>query len=159
MTCCTEIADSNLSNQMRTMQYSIQTVTREEAIETIELKIQQIAPASQLTNDIWQFWVDKFVSDVLDYCHREDFPKAMIYACIDLILKRMADAEAGAATLDEEGVAALPLSAIKMDDTTFNFDTSYVHKTSTTDNVGLLSDLDFDSIKPKLNLYRKAVSR
>lgn len=159
MTCCIEIADLNLSNQTQITPHQIQTVTREEAIKIIELKIQQIAPASQLTSDVWQFWVEKFVADVLDYCHREDFPKALIYTSVDLILKRMSDAEAGAATLDEEGVAALPLSAIKMDDTTFNFDTSYAHKNSTTDNAGLLSDLDFDSIKPKLNLYRKVMSR
>ena len=133
------------------------TMTRERAIEVIKQKIQLIAPERQLTSDIWQFWVEKLVFDVLDYCHRKDFPEALIYTCVDLILKRLADAEAAAP--DESGAVALPLSEIKMDDTSFKFDTEFAAKTIASDNVGLLSDLDFDSIKPRLNLYRKVVSR
>ena len=133
------------------------TMTRERAIEVIKQKIQLIAPERQLTSDIWQFWVEKLVFDVLDYCHRKDFPEALIYTCVDLILKRLADEEAAAP--DESGAVALPLSEIKMDDTSFKFDTEFAAKTIASDNVGLLSDLDFDSIKPRLNLYRKVVSR
>ena len=103
-------------------------------------------------------WIEKLVLDILDYCHRTDFPEALIYTCVDLILKRLNDSELAAEDSDTS-VAALPLSEIKEDDTSYKFDTSFAVKTTATDNVGLLSDLDFDSIKPRLNLYRKVVSR
>ena len=129
-------------------------LTREEAVETIKQKIQWIATENQLTNSVWQFWVEKLVLDVLDYCHRRDFPEALIYTCVDLILKRMSDLET-AADYNENG---LPLSEIKMDDTSFKFNTGSIKLVTTSGNAGLLSDLDFDSIKPRLNLYRKLVS-
>lgn len=144
MKCCTEITD--LSRSM----------TREKAIEIISKKIQQTAPPNLLTNEIWQFWVEKLVFDVLDYCQRKNFPEALIYTCVELILKRMADA---ATDETETDIATLPLSEIKMDDTSFKFDTEFAAKTVAPNNVGLLSDLDFESIKPRLNLYRKVVSR
>lgn len=98
------------------------------------------------------------VLDILDYCHRDDFPDALVYSCVDLILKRLSDAET---VVEDENsdTTVLPLSKIKMDDTEFSFYTGAIKSTTAPDNVGLLSDLDFDSIKPKLNLYRKLVSR
>ena len=131
-------------------------MTREEAISAILQKILQLKPLMTARSNEIQFWIEKLVVDVLAYCHRKDFPEALIYTCVDLILKRITDREA--ATPDEEGVVALPLSEIKMDDTSFKFDTNFSAKTATTDNVGLLSDSDFDSIKSKLNLYRRLVS-
>lgn len=151
MKCCTEISDLSRSKQIMTM-------TRERAIEVIKQKIQLIAPERQLTSDIWQFWVEKLVFDVLDYCHRDDFPDALIYTCVDLVLKRLSDAEAAAENIESD-TTVLPLSEIKMDDTSFKFYTGSIKSTTAPDNVGLLSDLDFDSIKPRLNLYRKVVSR
>lgn len=147
MKCCTVTPDSNLSKR-------IVTLTKDEAIETIREKIQLIAQSSQLTNDIWQFWIEKLVFDVLDYCHRADFPEALIYTCVDLILKRLNDFET-AADYAENG---LPLSEIQMDDTSFKFNTGVTKTITNPDNAGLLSDTDFDSIKPRLNLYRKPVS-
>lgn len=134
-------------------------MTRAEAIESISQKIQLTAPQRQLTNNLWLFWVEKLVIDVLDYCHRKDFPEALIYTCVDLILKRLSDYETAADNVDSDTAAvSLPLSEIKEDETSYKFDTSFAIKTAATDNVGLLSDLDFDSIKPRLNLYRKPVS-
>lgn len=134
-------------------------MTRAEAIESISQKIQLTAPQRQLTNNLWLFWVEKLVIDVLDYCHRKDFPEALIYTCVDLILKRLSDYETAADSVDSDTAAvSLPLSEIKEDETSYKFDTSFAIKTAATDNVGLLSDLDFDSIKPRLNLYRKPVS-
>ena len=134
-------------------------LTRAEAVETISQKIQLTAPRRQLESNIWSLWVEKLVIDILDYCHRKDFPEALIYTCVDLILKRLADYEMTADNFDSDTAVVLPpLSEIKQDDTSYKFDTSLAIKTTATDNVGLLSDLDFDSIKPRLNLYRKLVS-
>lgn len=125
-------------------------MTKEQAIAAIFQKIQLLKPIQTLKPEELEFWIEKLVLDVLDYCHRKDFPEALIYACVDLILKRLSDTEMAA---DYEGS---PLSEIKEDDTTYKFDNI---KTTAADNVGLLSDADFYSIKPKLNLYRKVVSR
>ena len=136
-------------------------MTRAEAIEMISQKIQLTAPQRQLTltNNRWIFWVEKLVIDILDYCHRKDFPEALIYTCVDLILKRLADYEMAADNVDSDPVVVLsPLSEIKEDETSYKFDTDFAIKTTATDNVGLLSDLDFDTIKQRLNLYRKPVS-
>ena len=135
-------------------------LTRAEAIETISQKIQLTAPQRQLASNIWQFWIEKLVIDILDYCHRKDFPEALIYTCVDLILKRLSDMERAAENTDSDTavISLPPLSEIKQDDTSYKFDTSLAIKTTTADNIGLLSDLDFDSIKPRLNLYRKLVS-
>ena len=88
---------------------------------------------------------------------RKDFPEALIYTCADLILKRLADFEMVSGDSDT-AVVALPISEIKQDETSYKFSTDFAVKTTATDNVGLLADLDFDSIKAKLNLYRKLVS-
>lgn len=134
-------------------------MTKEQAIATINQKIQLTAPQRQLQSNFWIFWTEKLVLDILDYCHRKDFPEALIYTCVDLILKRLSDYEMAANGDSDTAVISLPpLSEIKEDDTSYKFDTSLAIKTAATDNVGLLSDLDFDSIKPKLNLYRKPVS-
>lgn len=136
-------------------------MTRAEAVEMISQKIHLIAPQRQLalTNNRWVFWVEKLVIDILDYCHRNDFPEALIYTCVDLVLKRLSDYEMAADNVDSNtAVISLPLSEIKEDETSYKFDTNFAIKTTATDNIGLLSDLDFDSIKPKLNLYRKPVS-
>lgn len=132
-------------------------LTKEQAVAEILQKILQLRPSAETKSNEIQFWTEKLVFDVLDYCHRKDFPEALIYTCADLILKRLADCEMVSGDSDT-AVAALPLSEIKQDDTSYKFDTSLAIKTTAADNVGLLADLDFDSIKPRLNLYRKLVS-
>jgi len=95
--------------------------------------------------------MEKLVDEILDYCHRDDFPEALVYTVVDLIRKRLSDE-------DEEsdhdlGIKARgPLSSVKMDDTEFKFAVSNVNAS------GVLSDLDFESIKTKLNKYRRVVS-
>lgn len=133
-------------------------LSAEEATIRITSKLTTLEQTRELNKELLQFWVEKLVLDVLDYCHRTDFPDALIYTCVDLIRKRLADMDE-AAGLSENEKANLPLSEIKMDDTQFKFSTDLVVKTTAPDNIGLLSDLDFDSIKPRLNLYRRVVSK
>lgn len=129
-------------------------LSAEEAITLITSRVVQLEPERQLNKNLLQFWVEKLTFDILDYCHRRDFPYALIYTCVDLIRKRIDDSEEAA-----EETSTLPLSEIKMDDTQFKFDTAFALKKTAPDNAGLLSDLDFDTIKPKLNRYRKLVSK
>lgn len=123
---------------------------RQAAVTAITEKVQLLESERQLKSDLLTFYIEKLVMDILDYCHRDDFPDALIYTAVDLIRKRLAD-EDSKTTEELPGVRG-PLSAVKMDDTEFHFAVNNV------DATGCLSDLDFDSIKPKLNLYRKAVS-
>lgn len=129
-------------------------LSAEEATIRITSKLTSLEQTRELNKELLQFWVEKLVLDVLDYCHCTDFPDALIYTCVDLLRKRLADMDEAAGE-----TVTLPLSEIKMDDTSFKFSTDLIVKTTAPDNIGLLSDLDFDSIKPRLNLYRRVVSR
>lgn len=96
-----------------------------------------------------EFYVTKFVEDVLAYCHRCDFPEPLIYTAVELIMKRFKDEIS--ATESDIGTNA-PLSEIKMDDTSFKFAVASV------DLSAIASEQLFNSLKNKLNLYRKVVS-
>lgn len=126
----------------------IKTLPSDEATQKITELIQNLQNAENLPNEnLIKFRVEKFVNDVLDYCHREDFPETLIYSAVDLLNKNFADESADSDT----GITA-PISEIKQDDVSFKFAVSNVN------SAGVASDSDFDSIKPKLNLYRKVVS-
>ena len=126
----------------------IKTLPSDEATQKITELIQNLQDAENLPNEnLIKFRVEKFVNDVLDYCHREDFPETLIYSAVDLLNKNFADESAGSDT----GITA-PISEIKQDDVSFKFAVNNVN------SAGVASDSDFDSIKPKLNLYRKVVS-
>lgn len=123
---------------------------QQEAIQTILEKLKLLRGAENLNEVQATFATEKLVLDILDYCHREDFPVALVYTAVDLVGKRLDDLQADS---EEDGISARgPLSGLKMDDTEFTFAVSNVSAT------GVLSDYDFDSIKSKLNLYRKVVS-
>ena len=119
-----------------------------QAVEKITQIVQNLYPNTENLNETrLKFYVEKLVSDILDYCHREDFPETLIYTAVELILKRLNDE-----TENELTGSTAPISEVKMDDTSFKFAVNNV------DLTGCLSDLDFASIKPKLNLYRRVVS-
>lgn len=104
-------------------------------VETAKVLMQD---GSTLNDAQYGIYAAKLVGDVLDYCHRDDFPKALVYTCADLLVKRVNDAAD-----DTKG-----LKSIKMDDTQFDF----AHGDVTAGNQ---ADADFETIRPKLNLYRK----
>ena len=123
---------------------------RQEAVTAVAEKVQLLESGRQLKADMLTFYIENLVTDILDYCHRDDFPDALVYTVVDLIRKRLSDEDSKTAA-ELQGIRG-PLSSVKMDDTEFSFAVNGV------DATGCLSDLDFDSIKPKLNLYRKVVS-
>lgn len=126
-------------------------MTQAEAVTTITEKVILLESSRELKSDLLAFYVEKLTGDILDYCHRtvEDFPDNLVYTVVDLIRKRLADEDSS--SNDFAGIRG-PLNKIKQDDTEFGFAVANV------DATGCLSDLDFNSIKPKLNLYRKVVS-
>lgn len=80
------------------------------------------------------------VGYVLDYCHREDFPEALILTGATLIGSWLDDAANG-------GRSAL--KSIKQDDTEFQFAVSDMA------SIGSTMDADLEALRPKLNLYRR----
>lgn len=104
-------------------------------VETAKVLLQD---GSTLNDAQYGIYAKKLVADVLDYCHRDDFPAALVYTCADLLVKWADDASS-----ETKG-----LKSVKMDDTEFQF-------TTATDTAGTQADADFETIRPKLNLYRK----
>lgn len=117
-------------------------MTPAEAVADITAKIKTIRGDTKIDEAVLSIYVEKLVSDILDYCHRDDFPHALTFTCVDLINKRINDEQMVA-----EG--ATQLKSIEAGDTKFEFNVAAAISS------GVLNDLDFDSIKPKLNLYRK----
>lgn len=126
---------------------------QQEAVQAILEKLKLLRGAENLNEAQATFATEKLVMDILDYCHREDFPVALVYTAVDLVGKRLDDLQSSADEAEEGDIPTRgPLSSIKMDDTEFSFAVNSVSAS------GVLSDYDFDSIKAKLNLYRRAVS-
>ena len=117
-------------------------MTPTEAVADIIAKVKTIRGNTEIDEAVLGIYVEKLVNDVLDYCHRHDFPRALTFTCMDLINKRIGDEQTAA-----EGAAQL--KSIEAGDTKFEFNVAAAI------SPGVLNDLDFDSIKPKLNLYRK----
>lgn len=87
-------------------------------------------------------FAEKFVLDCLDYCHRTNFPRTLIYTAAELSVKYIKDKHA-----DSHG----PLKSLKENDVEFEWAVTDVSP------IGCISEKDFESIRPKLNLYRKVV--
>lgn len=124
---------------------------KQEAVQAITEKVRLLESKRTLDEGLLAFYVEKLVADILAYCCRKDFPEPLVYSAVDLIRKRLADEDT--ATGDTGGIPSnAPLASVKMDDTEFKFAVSNI------DPTGCLADLDFATLKPKLNRWRKVVS-
>ena len=124
---------------------------KQETIREIATKVRLLESKRTLDEGLLAFYVEKLVADILAYCCRKDFPEPLVYSAVDLIRKRLADEDT--ATGDTGGIPSnAPLASVKMDDTEFKFAVSNI------DPTGCLADLDFATLKPKLNSWRKVVS-
>ncbi len=99
----------------------MQYLTPEEAKATI-LKYIRGEPDEML--------VDKYINQILDYCHRDNFPQALTYVVAELINNSATD--------------DAPLKSLKSGDVQFDF-------AITTHDTAL------DTVRSQLNLYRKVV--
>lgn len=119
-------------------------IESEEAVKRIVQMAKLLLDEAEESRDaIYRLYAKKLVGDVLDYCHRDDFPAALIYTCADLFVQRI--------TQDRDDTKGL--KRVRMDDTEFEFDTN----TAASSAAGTLSDFNFSSIRGKMNLYRKVV--
>lgn len=114
-------------------------ITADEAvaklIETAETLRGQLAAESAA-----EIYARHIVGYVLDYCHRNDFPEALILTGATLI---------GAWLDDVANGGRSALKSIKQNDTEFQF------AVADTASAGSTMDADLEALRPKLNLYRR----
>lgn len=87
-----------------------------------------------------EIYARHIVGYVLDYCHRSDFPEALILTGATLIGTWLDDAANGGRSV---------LKSIKQNDTEFQF------AVADTASTGSTMDTDLEVLRPKLNLYRR----
>ena len=92
--------------------------------------------------DFLALFAEKFVLDCMDYCHRTNFPRTLVYTAAELAVKYIKDKH-----IDSHG----PLKSLKENDVEFTWAVTDVSP------IGCISEQDFESIRSKLNLYRKVV--
>jgi hypothetical protein len=117
-------------------------ISVETAIEQIVDKVKISADVEDIT-PLQQLQIEQFVYDIVDYCHRDDFPTTLVLTVANLIAMHF--------ITEPEQMGTGPLKALEENDTRFEF---AVADTDTTD---LLSNQLFGKIRPKLHLYRKLV--
>ena len=71
-------------------------MTPAEAVADITAKIKTIRGDTEIDEVVLSIYVEKLVTDILDYCHRHDFPRALTFTCMDLINKRIDDEQTAA---------------------------------------------------------------
>lgn len=129
-------------------------MNKEDAIQEIMTQLTELAEESGSDTAVYiigherllNFQVSKFVEDVLVYCNRRDFPKPLIYTAVEMLNERISSKLA-------TSQSQAPLSEVKMDDVTFKWNYAAINLAS------VFSEELFNSITPKLNLYRKVKSR
>lgn len=114
-------------------------ITPDDAVKDI-VKKAKLLNHDPPADDILNLYAEKFVADVLDYCNREDFPAALTFTAAEMVNKWASNAS-------NENDA--PLKSIKHNDTEFQFAVDNMP------SVGSSIESDFESIKSKLNMYRK----
>ena len=116
---------------------------------SVETAIEQIVDKVKISADVedimplQQLQIEQFVYDIVDYCHRDDFPTTLVRTVANLRARHF--------ITEPEHMGTGPLKALEENDTRFEF---AVADADTTD---LLSNQLFGKIRPKLNLYRKLV--
>ena len=81
---------------------------RQEAVKQVSEKVLLLAGEQKPNSDTLAFYIEKLVADILDYCHRDDFPDALVYTVVELVQKRLADAASAAATPAQTEVFPVP---------------------------------------------------
>lgn len=124
---------------------NVQYIPYNEAVRLVIQYAQRLITARSIDVDVGiqlEVFAEKFVLDVMDYCHRTDFPRSLAYTGAELAVKYSKD------TLNQ---SQGPLKSLKENDVEFTWTVSDISP------IGCISEQDFNSIKPKLNLYRKVV--
>lgn len=117
----------------------MQYITADEAVTKLIATVKTMR--GELENEsAAEIYAQHIVGYVLDYCGREDFPASLILTGATLIGSWLDDAANGGRST---------LKSIKQDDTEFQFAVADVA------NTGSTVDADLESLRSKLNLYRK----
>lgn len=126
---------------------NVKCISYEEAAQCIADTDKRMLFMSDTTMDkknleLISFFAEKFVLDCMDYCHRTNFPRSLVYTGAELAVKYSKD------TMNQ---SQGPLKSLKENDVEFTWAVPDMSP------IGCLSEQDFNSIKLKPNLYRKVV--
>ncbi|WP_251455266.1 hypothetical protein [Veillonella intestinalis] len=113
-----------------------------DAIAEIVDRVKLVEEINELSY-LQQLQIEQFIYDIVDYCHREDFPRTLVLTVANLIATYYME--------QENSVREAPLKALEENDTKFEFAVAEVDMTD------LLSNQLLNKLRPKLNLYRKLV--
>lgn len=129
---------------MRNVQYMEFDAAVQEVVRQAErlAVIKSVGSDGVIDHTELELFAEKFVLDVMDYCHRNDFPRTLAYTGAELAIKYIADSASNG-----QG----PLKSLKENDVEFEWAVGEVSP------IGCISEHNFNSIRPKLNLYRKVV--
>lgn len=118
-----------------------------QAAEKIIAQVAKLTSAD-IDEGLLKFYVEKTVAEVMAYCHIKHFPEPLVYSAVEAILMTLNE------VAENEGAisSSAPLQKIKQDDTEFTFNVNSASAGSS------FSDLVFDSLKPKLNLFRRMIA-
>lgn len=124
---------------------NVQYVPFDEAVQLVIQYAQRLITAHSIDVDVGiqlEIFAEKFVLDTMDYCHRTNFPRTLVYTAAELAAKYIKDRYS-----DTHG----PLKSLKENDVEFTWAVTDISP------IGCISEKDFESIRTKLNLYRKVV--
>ena len=133
------------------------TLTPQEAAKQIAELTLSLLPENlkeRLSEVQLEFYTRKFILNCLDYIHSDRLPETLIYDVVELVIKRISEDTTSTFESSETTVMSsnIPVKRLSQDDTTWEFAVNNI------DLSGLLSNKDFDTLKPKLNLYRQMIS-
>ncbi len=117
-------------------------LTPDEAKQKIVDTVAALQVGTVIDRHVSGIYAGHIVQYLLEYCHRRDFPEALVLTAAQLVLKWTASSDGGM-------VSNAPLKSIKQDDTEFQFAVNSVSA------AGVAIDDDLAALQPKLNVYRK----
>lgn len=120
----------------------------EQIAQEILNQIENLLPENPpvINKAILLFNIESLTIQILDYCNRQDIPRALEMNIVEMFLNKI-NAECSERNLEDIDIKSL--KRLKMDDTEFEF--NYSEQSNTEKDTNYF----FEKLRPNLNIYRK----
>lgn len=120
----------------------------EQIAQEILNQIENLLPENPpvINKVILLFNIESLTIQILDYCNRQDIPRALEMNIVEMFLNKI-NAECSERNLEDIDIKSL--KRLKMDDTEFEF--NYSEQSNTEKDTNYF----FEKLRPNLNIYRK----